>query len=259
MDKKNWWDLVPEVFEQDPTEITDESINQIIEKEFREKTAHPLSQELPENPYELTDPLGAEYGKILEQYYMNPRDAKWSEVIEDVTPKTDYLDEDNASIGWKFHLNVTQENVVAVSKYMKKHGYDHKYLYGGEPEDGKIFTVYIGSFAAAERLSKVLSDELKDHLARPSIRNRSEIEFAPGIVGRFSGIQRIFNQYGTSGFTLLQKDSTHLSRIRRWQKGSTKPEEYERLKQQAEIRAFKKLQEDYGEYFFPDKTMATAA
>src|SRR3989344_4374590 len=42
--------------------------------------------------------------------------------------------------GHKLHLNVYPENVELVSRILKDQGFDHKYLYGGEPKDGKIFT-----------------------------------------------------------------------------------------------------------------------
>jgi hypothetical protein len=95
--------------------------------------------------------------------------------------------------GYKLHLNVLPENVRSVSEYLKSKGYSHKYLSGGSPEDGKIFTIYTGSKKLTTSLAKEISRELSGLICRPS--TSSEVEFAPNIVGRFSVISDKYTRY----------------------------------------------------------------
>lgn len=89
------------------------------------------------------------------------------------------------NIHWKFHLNVSPDNVKKVSKFLKKEGFCHKYLMGGEIESGKVFTVYTGSKKTTEKAVKLITDNVGDLLDEPKAEGESL--FAPKIVGRFEG------------------------------------------------------------------------
>jgi hypothetical protein len=102
--------------------------------------------------------------------------------------------------------------------------------------------VYIGSFKLTNTLAQQLSRDLKGLLSRPV--NNTEIEFAPGVVGRFMGFQggpseMKFHQYGGTGITYLWKDMDILFR-----------------NNQTDLmvkNAFRELVRRYGNYFV-DKT-----
>lgn len=103
------------------------------------------------------------------------------------------IDVDNCNIGHKIHLNVAPDCVHAVSEYLKDNKYHHKYLSGGDVSDGKIFTVYLGSHNNAYKWAKVISNDLDGKLLRPL--DKSEIEYAPNVCGRFCAISIDFRQY----------------------------------------------------------------
>nr|CAX68910.1 Hypothetical protein JG1_0240 [uncultured bacterium] len=115
-------------------------------------------------------------------------------------------------VRWKLHLNVAPENVTQVSDYLNKNGFTHKYLSGdpdGEIVNGKMFTVFVGSYALAKRLASQISSDLRPYLARPV--NNAEIELAPGVVARFDGYldpQNRFEQYGSLGVNYLSADDS---------------------------------------------------
>jgi hypothetical protein len=90
---------------------------------------------------------------------------------------TNKKDFEEANIGWKIHLNVCPENTKAVSEYLISQEYYHKYFGGGEIEDGKIFTVYIGSYLLTEKLAREIYHDIYWILARSRIPG--ELEFAP--------------------------------------------------------------------------------
>src|SRR5690606_45734 len=92
----------------------------------------------------------------LEEYAYTPKSKS----------KTDFID-GNPNVGHKLHLNVPLEHVKVVSDYLKANDYCHKYLHGGEVEDGKMFTLYIGSHQLAFHLAQIISRDLKGKLARP--------------------------------------------------------------------------------------------
>ena len=265
--------------------------NELLDRGFRAKTRHSLSETLPVNPDEQTTAVdGENYWEILNPYQEMSKEVDLYDETHPKEVKTDFA-EDDENIGWKFHLNVARSHVRAVSRYLKDHGYLHKYLRGGDPENGKIFTVYIGSYAAAQRWSEELARDLRDDLARPSPWNNEEIEFAPGVVGRFSGKRDMFDEHGTCGFTLFRNDMSlirnmqfrmaekdgvdikglmerYLALLRaknfdaaaRLEMGDkTKSIElYNAAKKRAELQAFQALQEKYGEYFFPTGSVARA-
>jgi hypothetical protein len=255
--------------------LDDASIDNLITEEFHWKMHSPLSKNLPVNQAEHTDPTGREYAKMLPEYSMPAAELYAYEAAHPDELKTEFR-EANPNIGWKFHLNVLQENVRIVSEYLRKNGYNHKYLKGGEPSDGKIFTVYVGSHRLTQQLARKVSNDLQGKLAKPATTS-DEIEIATGVIGRFSGSGKRFNQYGTCGFTLLKEDMNHINSMTTLGNESELIKEYERLvltkewhkawlleqndrtgavkkyhdfKNAAEMRAFKALVKEYGDYFF---------
>jgi hypothetical protein len=91
----------------------------------------------------------------------------------------------NPDLGWKLHLNVSPENVDPVSEFLADNGFVYKYLHGGLPSVGKVFTVYCGSNYYANLCANLISVNVGQFLDYPAAVG--EVEFAPGIVGRFVG------------------------------------------------------------------------
>ena len=193
-----WYKQYDEQRKKDDVEVIitpeeERKIQMILERDFRPRLKHPASAQLPGNP----DKGSAEgYEKILAEYSQSRREDV--ETLNQASPESGKVDFEDVNIGWKFHLNVSIENVVAVSEYLIREGYIHKYLTGGESQYGKVFTVYIGSHALAKKLAQKISQDLKDKLAKPDVGN--EVEFETGVVGRFVAKVPGFNNYGTAGF-----------------------------------------------------------
>jgi hypothetical protein len=124
----------------------------------------------------------------------------------------------NFNIGHKLHLNVPIEHVRSAAGYLKDGGFFHKYLWGGELQDGKIFTIYTGSKKKTDLVAKQLSEEMQPWLRRPI--DRQEVEYAPSITGRFCainvhvkedpGTEATWHQYGVGlrGIPILRQDAT---------------------------------------------------
>lgn len=171
---------------------------------FHDKCQHKKSLSLPENSA-IQNPDYDSYHRELTEYKWN--NTEEYNLIHATTKKTDFITPTNPNLGWKVHLNVTPEHVKEVSAYLKDNGYNHKYFSGGELENGKVFTVYIGSFKLVNELSKLISQDIGALLARPKASD--EVEFAPGVVGRFVALATQassnnipeFNQYGTCGYS----------------------------------------------------------
>lgn len=186
------------------------------------------------NPYSNSEDLtkGNEaYAAVLKDYINN-----------ECTSET-YDCPQRSFVGHKIHLNVTPENVIAVSEYLKQNKFRHKYLFGGDINDGKIFTIYIGSFDLARKLSLELSQALKGLLAKPAAVE--EIEYAPNIVGRFdAGKTPNFLQYGLGvrGISVLR----NWGQILLYSSTETKPSHV--------VTAFRasynQLAKDFGTYFY---------
>ncbi len=209
---------------------------------FRPRAKHCLSAALP-----ATDSREGrgQYVSMLAEYQADWRAfAQYNESHRD-SAKADFLYPDNGNIAWKVHLNAMPKDVETISKYLRTNGYLHKYLSGGEIEDGKTFTVYIGSFRLTQRLANRLSGDLVAFLARPKARR--EIEFARGVVGRFCGERGKFRRYGSSGLSHLDDETTRAA----WKKARhSTAAEGEEIMQALEPAAFRKAKELYGNYFF---------
>lgn len=114
--------------------------------------------------------------------------AEMGEYIDHGNGEWDDFREEWPKVGWKFHLNVSPRNVHRAATFLKTMGANHKYLSGGEPDVGKVFTVYTGSKQMTEKAVKKISDNIGNILEEPEDLNLSgEALFAPRIVGRFEG------------------------------------------------------------------------
>lgn len=157
--------------------------------------------------------------------------------------KADHIDPKNLNVGHKLHLNVGIEEVVAVSEYLKKEGFYHKFLSGGEVTDGTVFTVYVGSKDLTDKLAKQLSEELKSWLRKPV--RKDEIEYAPNIPGRFVGDKKDFMQYGI-GIRGISVSREMASLFSPW----SSKKDLDQKKTLAFQASFNALADKYGEYFY---------
>lgn len=146
----------------------------------------------------------APYKAVLEDYVYKAEAGKWQ-----------FFDND-PNQGYKFHLNVKPENVRQVAAILKLGGYQHKYLSGGEVENGKIFTVYTGSKQQTEQIVREVADsEIVRLLEKPLADDTGEVPYAPNIVGRFVGNRdKYLTKVPRRGVTVLRtadKDSVQES------------------------------------------------
>lgn len=132
--------------------------------------------------------------------------------------------------GWKLHLNILPEDTLLVSRWLKINNFCHKFLSGGDIENGKIFTIYVGSYDLCTKMSAKIFNALNQYLCKPA--DDREIEFESGIVGRFVDDSLDFEQYGTCGFSL---------------KSYTKNMDQD----QRALLSFRELKTKYGDYFYP--------
>lgn len=217
-----------------------------LDKNFRNKCKHPESQNLTENPIvsraiwlrELIKENSKKrkggwwfsktieerqyeelYEKYPEPYYIG------NEIFRD-TEKNDWLE---PHIGWKFHINVAVNNCLIVSNWLKEKKFYHKLLNGGELEEGKIFTIYIGSYNLAKKLAQEIHQGVGKLISKPVDKN--ELEFKPGIIGRFDYCYDHSKAYGTCGFS-LNPDYKSLP-----------------IKEQ-ELRSYRDLKCKFGKYFY---------
>jgi len=152
--------------------------------------------------------------------------------------------------GNKLHLNIEPKDVVAVSKYLKQERFWHKYLSGGEIEDGKIFTIYVGSAVLTKKLAQKISQDLKLYLRKPV--EKGEVEYAPNVIGRFSGSRKNYEQYGAGlrGVSILRSWG---ERIGPW----TPQDEKRRLLPLAFDATYNAMADEYGEYFYGKVSTST--
>lgn len=195
------------------TETEKENVNEIIQRNFRDKLLHAKSLLLPENPLVSKDIKKPEdeYRKILKEYMIPKEVEKKYNKDNPENAKGDFIDEKDLDIGWKFHLNIRSKHVKAVSDYLVQNGYCHKYLSGGDIDDGKIFTIYTGSHKLAKKLAQSLSSDLYGYLCKPVAKQ--EVEFEAGIIGRFVGPKRDFARYGSCGYSIRQSDNLQLESL----------------------------------------------
>lgn len=219
---------------------------EIVHEYFKQRKDYVLSVGLPVNPATQGEENHyPAYNTVLKEYrHTDP-------VRNQDDPKWDFPKDGNEA--WKLHLNIRMEHVKIVSEYLIREGYYHKYLQGGEIEQGKIFTLYIGSHELAKRLSERLSQDLKEWLCLPLPKD--EIELARGVVGRFNAGGdlnahggRIFHQYGPDGFSLLYADVRDESTRKFDGRGSPTLKERTAWTR----NALEAILNQYGSYFFQE-------
>jgi hypothetical protein len=248
--RKKIVDSFDDDFNKKPESKENIEAERILNKYFRSKNNRKLSAGLSNNEFESNEDMPAYKNKLPEYKELWDKIKKYN-LNNPNSIKFDFINPSDSNIGWKLHLNVSPDNVKAISEYLIDNGYDHKYLSGGDPEDGKIFTIYVGSFALTQNYSDNISKDLQSYLAKP--KENGEIEFAAGVVGRFKGDQKDFTAYGTSGLTYIADDLRryHNTRVQYIKDG--KITESEKITQTMELNAYKKLAENYGTYFFDEK------
>ena len=141
--------------------------------------------------------LRRQYDSYLEEYHWEGS-GEWSD-FPDKWP-----DE-----GWKFHLNVAPEKVVKVATFLKDGNFKHKFLSGGEIEDGKIFTVYTGSKIMTEKAVVEIVDNVGNLLEEP--RTDNEVKFSKRIVGRFEGDVNSFNRKAAGGGVMMARERPEIN------------------------------------------------
>lgn len=245
----------------------------ILDYYFRPRLTHDLSKNLPENRFNKGEDMD-EYKKQIPEHHSLYKDALLYAEQNPEKSKTSFIINNDANVGWKFHLNCEPDSAKDISKFLADNGYYYKYLSGGELEDGKVFTVYVGSHELSEKLAREISDSISSKLAKPV--DHQEIEFAPGVIGRFVGPRNLptqddgemkvgrgifserapnngFHQYGTSGFSILNSFNSY--NIYKMSAGQGKSEEErlveaKKIQDFGEVQSFLKLKELYGDYFF---------
>jgi hypothetical protein len=203
------------------------------------------------------DHLYALQGMDVDPYANSAGTKNWAKSVGDYLP---YLAAYNRSGGGEFnekyymgvedgamhklHLNVAPEHSAYVASYLQQSECRHKFLSGGEPGVGAIFTVYTGSKAWTDKVADMLSRHLKDRLCRPVAGD--EVEYAPNVSGRFTH-GPAFLPYGIGGMrgiTPLEEDADML-----WGLRSAEPEEKLRTVRLLFERSFARAARTYGKYF----------
>lgn len=177
------------------------------------------------------DEVKRRYDAALLGYQYSPR----------LTDRCDYADR-GPVVAHKLHLNVSISGVREVARYLQEKKYHHKFGTGGDFEDGRTFTLFIGSHQLAFAMARELSDELGVLLSRPLAKD--EVEYAPNVVGRFSTALAKYSKYGLGirGISCLNRLGSSLD----FQAGS--PQRLAWL-QGAFMGSYAELSDDYGEYF----------
>jgi len=168
-------------------EIFDTWDQDMLDKNFRAKCLHPQSQWLPvnalcktlkwhikQNIYPAIQEISKTYENILEPY---------RSINHDKAKELKCNDEIKNNVWWKLHINIIPEHIVFVSNYLTKAWINHKLISWWEIEDGKIFTIYTGSYETTKKVAEKISHDIRKYLCKPE--DYSEVEFAPGVIGRF--------------------------------------------------------------------------
>lgn len=161
--------------------------------------------------------------------------------------------------GWKLHLNVSKVNAQKVHEWLWKTGVGYKYG-RSSGQNGKDFTIYVGSRRDANEIADRLASEIADLISPPTsdtLRDDIPLTETSGsvVVGRFdTNRQRVgerqvdFNQYGGNGVPFMDRDYNEIAGISVW--GSEEEKESLPAKiQQATERANAILVKAFGDYF----------
>lgn len=213
--------------------------------------AHSLSESLRDNPHAdlsgTTESLlvsNRSYQEAMDGYEHVPWDFTQS---NPELAKFNLLDQANANIGWKAHLNILPEYAQKVGTYLKENGYYHKYLTGGIGSEGKAFTIYFGAKSAMDKWAPVLSHDLEEALCKPLVKD--EVEVAKGVVSRFTNVN--VNKSNFAGEEFLQYGEYGVSARREFivKKGGWRNIKTTEDKQELARDAFQHLSIMYGSYF----------
>ena len=210
---------------------------------------------LPDSQHDLTKEFSIEAKKGMIDYKGNGEYEFFPSGESNTEDKRFDLRYTDTNIGWKFHLNVKPENVDKVSRFLIIEGVKHKFLHGGTTSDGKIYTVYIGSFSLARKMAKFIRDNIGQYLETPLASE--EIEFEKGIVGRFNGFMGIRNpngsypdnpflQYGDIGINFLRSEIVSLPKNKGW---GIYLRDNPKAAEHVWEKSFQALIEWYGDYF----------
>ncbi len=178
-----------------------------------------------------------EFIRVLDPYILDTKLSDWETCEYGIWGKSD--------VGHKLHLNIQPHDVQDVSAYLKRAGFNHKYLSGGDPGKGKVFTLYPGSNTKAHQMALQLSQDLDSILCRPLDRN--EVEYAPNVSGRFTERGLTFHKDGARilrGIPMLFSDLEILEDEHRQHLIDASWVE------NAFERSFMQLATTYGPYFF---------
>lgn len=215
---------------------------------FVESSDYYFSRNLPD--IQITDSLVKEYLRIKIYNFNGVKVDLGDGNIYSLDPtKYDLKPFDNINVGWKIHLNINVDKVLEVSDFLIKNGFLHKYLTGRNSrneeaiQNGKIFTVYFGSWKKLCEGVIFIKRNISSLLSKP--KAKGEIEFESGIVGRFvvvrgRGIDEMYHQYGKYGIPY----TNDLVRILRTKSFTSREKEIEYFE-----AIFNELVKDFGEYF----------
>jgi len=152
----------------------------------------------------------------------------------------------NRNTGWKVHFTPNVDFVPEISSYLKANGYDHKYLYGGEPSDGKAYTVYFGSRQMMEKWVTELEGEFEDKLLPALAENEEAV--TPHFSARFTSVDKdetgtsLFHQYGVHGMSACHSTMNKRARERLGYPTGAEADD-------VALEAYNELSKRYGSYF----------
>ncbi|MFP4401608.1 MAG: hypothetical protein ACLFPL_00090 [Candidatus Nanoarchaeia archaeon] len=222
---------------------------------FVKAILHPNSQHLPINRY--VDKL--KYIELRKEYNFsgkNKVDLGDGKLYGLNNSRFDFSPHNNVNVGWKVHLNVSLEHVIEVSNFLIRNGFLHKYFWRGELKDGKVFTIYFGSWSKMYEQTEFIEAQIAHLLARPKTIN--EIEIGQGITARFTVLRNkntniwgeetysddVYLQYGNFGI-IMKKEMLPKLKKNKWKSVfNSKEEEIDYYEQ-----IFNELAQEFGEYF----------
>lgn len=231
-------------------ESKDAFLSRLISK-FEQMSEHPLSANLPENEYSLVLKQDNSQGKAIE--VTNLYHSCLGEYAQK-GPNAKLGSSNSYNDGWKLHLSVLPENAHSVSEYLKTQGYPHKFLSGGDIDDGKIFTIYLGDYTFTKTEAEKIAIGLQGKLCKPV--DHKEVEFGPGVVGRFRAEDPDFDSYGGAGVSYINTKKVPVGgRPCGYQhniEASLNEEDLQKFRDELQKKSFELLFKKYGDYFYKE-------
>jgi hypothetical protein len=146
--------------------------------------------------------------------------AEAQEVADNVFSGTNGIRKTKPGEGWKIHIPADPDNYDEINDYLTNQGYKYKNLQGGTHNDGKDFTVYIGSRTDVENAAKQIESDIGNLIAAPpkggdvtetdeafgKLWIRFEVIRGPRKRSLTDTMLPEFHQYGPGGISLLQDD-----------------------------------------------------